>query len=87
MTTPELTLDDLRRILRAVAGEAEGAGLDGDILDVSFTDLGYDSLALLETAGQIERERDLQLAESTVTEAQTPRQLLAAVTEQLVATA
>jgi acyl carrier protein len=87
MTTSELTLDDLRRILRAVAGEAEGAGLDGDILDVTFTDLGYDSLALLETAGQIERERDLQLDESTITEAQTPRQLLAAVTEQLVAAA
>jgi acyl carrier protein len=87
MTTPELTLDDLRRILRAVAGEAEGAGLDGDILDVTFTDLGYDSLALLETAGQIERERDLQLDESTITEAQTPRQLLTAVTEQLVAAA
>jgi minimal PKS acyl carrier protein len=87
MTTPELTLDDLRRILRAVAGEAEGAGLDGDILDVTFTDLGYDSLALLETAGQIERERDLQLDESTITDAQTPRQLLAAVTEQLVAAA
>jgi acyl carrier protein len=87
MTAPELTLDDLRRILRAVAGEAEGGGLDGDILDVTFTDLGYDSLALLETAGQIERERDLQLDESTITEAQTPRQLLAAVTEQLVAAA
>ena len=87
MTTPELTLDDLRRILRSVAGEAEGAGLDGDILDVTFTDLGYDSLALLETAGQIERERDLQLDESTITEAQTPRQLLAAVTQQLVAAA
>jgi acyl carrier protein len=87
MTTPELTLDDLRRILRAVAGEAEGIGLDGDILDVSFTDLGYDSLALLETAGQIERERNLRLDESTITDAQTPRQLLTAVTEQLVAVA
>jgi act minimal PKS acyl carrier protein len=85
MATPELTLEDLRRILRTVAGEAEGTGLDGDILDVTFTDLGYDSLALLETAGQIERERELQLDESTITEAQTPRELLAAVTEQLAA--
>ena len=50
------TLDDLRRILRACAGEAESIDLDGDIVDIPFDELGYDSLALLELASRVERE-------------------------------
>lgn len=86
MANHEFTLDDLRRILRAAAGEDEGLDLDGDILDAMFIDLGYDSLALLETAGRIERERGIQLHDSTITDARTPRTLLAAVNQQARAT-
>lgn len=85
MTASELTLDDLRRILREGAGEAEDADLDGDILDTPFDDLGYDSLAMLETAARIERECSIQLSDETVTEAKTPRALIAAVNERLIA--
>jgi act minimal PKS acyl carrier protein len=72
----ELTLTDLTRIMRESAGEDENVNLDGDILDVSFSDLGYDSLALLETAGRIEREFGIRLGDDTVGEAETPRQFL-----------
>ncbi len=87
MSNHEITIDDLRRILRVAAGQDESTDLDGDILDVTFNALGYDSLALLETAGRIEREwgGGSKLDDATIIDAQTPRALLAAVNEQLVA--
>ncbi|MFG2093682.1 acyl carrier protein [Streptomyces sp. NPDC048612] len=81
------TLDDLRRILREGAGTAEGADLDGDILDAGFEELGYDSLALLETASRIEREYDIALDDSALADARTPRDLLEAVNARLWASA
>jgi act minimal PKS acyl carrier protein len=85
MAGHEVTIDDLKRILREAAGEDEGINLDGDILDQTFTDLGYDSLALLETGGRIEREHGISLDDSTIADSKTPRALLAAVNEQLAA--
>lgn len=85
MAVQKITVDDLKRILREAAGEAEGIGLDTDILDVTFEELGYDSLALLETGGRIEREHGIELEDSAVTEAKTPRALLEVVNDQLAA--
>lgn len=78
----EFSIEDLKSVLRAAAGEAE-VSLDGDIVDVPFDDLGYDSLALLETGGRIQRERGITLDDETITGAGTPRELLAAVNERL----
>ncbi|MEU7721803.1 acyl carrier protein [Streptomyces tibetensis] len=75
----ELTLDDLKRVMRECAGEDESVDLDGDILDSPFEDLGYDSLALLETATRIERERGVSVPEEVLSGAKTPRLLLDAV--------
>ena len=83
MATQEFKIEDLKRTLREAAGESEGARLDGDVLDVAFEELGYDSLALLETAGRIERAYRIRLEDSTVTDAETPRALLAVVNELL----
>ncbi|AJT68434.3 acyl carrier protein [Streptomyces chattanoogensis] len=77
------TLDDLRRILREGAGTAEGTDLDGDILDAGFEELGYESLALLETASRIEREYDIALDDTALADARTPRDLLEAVNARL----
>ena len=63
----QLTIDDLKRILREAAGQDETIDLDGDILDTSFEDLGYDSLALLETGSRIEREHGIELEDTSVT--------------------
>ncbi|WP_406636069.1 acyl carrier protein [Amycolatopsis sp. WGS_07] len=70
------TLEDLTVLLRECAGEDETTGLDGDILDTAFEDLGYDSLALFNTIGRIERERSVALPDDVVVNAKTPRQLL-----------
>ena len=85
MASDQLTIIDLTRILREAAGTADGIEGGDDILDRPFIDLGYDSLALLETAGRIERERGIQLDDSTVGGAETPRAFLDAVNEQLAA--
>ncbi|MFF3916338.1 acyl carrier protein [Streptomyces sp. NPDC001852] len=87
MTAREFTLEDLKRILRDAAGTEEGVDLEGEILDTELEALGYESLALLETAGRIEREYDITLDDSVVTDAKTPRALLELVNEQLLATA
>ncbi|MFD6282084.1 acyl carrier protein [Streptomyces sp. NPDC060209] len=73
------TLDDLKRVMRECAGEDESIDLDGDILDAPFEDLGYDSLALLETATRIERELGVRMPEEVLSGAKTPRLLLEAV--------
>ncbi|KPC66675.1 actinorhodin polyketide synthase acyl carrier protein [Streptomyces chattanoogensis] len=87
MVNEIFTLDDLRRILREGAGTAEGTDLDGDILDAGFEELGYESLALLETASRIEREYDIALDDTALADARTPRDLLEAVNARLRASA
>ncbi|MFI6274442.1 acyl carrier protein [Streptomyces sp. NPDC050988] len=84
MPAHEFTIEDLRRILRDGAGADEAVDLDGEILDTDFESLGYESLALLETSGRIEREFGITLDDDTVTEAKTPRALIGAVNSFLV---
>lgn len=80
---PELTIVDVRRILRECAGEDDAVDLDGDIADTTFDDLGYDSLALLEMATVIERELSVTLDDDAVTDARTPRMFLTLVNRRL----
>ena len=68
----QFTLDDLKQALRTAAGEDESVDLDGDILDTDFGDLGYDSLAIMETASLIERNFDVQLPDADVGMQYTP---------------
>lgn len=85
MTATEFTIDDLRRILRERAGVDEDVDLDGEILDQTFEDLGYESLALLEAGGRIEREDGIVLADGALAEAATPRSLIDLVNTELTA--
>ncbi|MEV6753026.1 acyl carrier protein [Streptomyces sp. NPDC051214] len=87
MSAHRFTLEDLKRILLEGAGAAEGVDLDGDILDTPFEDLGYESLAMLETSSRIEREYGVTLDEDMVTDAATPRRFIEAVGAQLAPTA
>jgi act minimal PKS acyl carrier protein len=83
--TDMFTVEDLKRILLASAGADETVDLDGDILDSRFEELGYESLAVLETGRLIERELDIVLPDSALTESDTPRALIEAVNERLLA--
>ncbi|MGY0490681.1 acyl carrier protein [Streptomyces sp. WG-D5] len=68
--------NDLAVLLRDAAGGDEGAPLDEAALDTLFLDLGYDSLALLQVTGVVERDHDVTLDEEALDEARTPRQYL-----------
>ncbi|GLW54340.1 acyl carrier protein [Kitasatospora phosalacinea] len=78
-----LSLEDLVTVLRESAGEDEEVDLSGDIADVPFSDLGYDSLALLETAGRVQRQYGIVLDDEAMAAAETPRLFLTAVNEVL----
>lgn len=76
------TVDDLLHILKECAGES----LSGDaavLADVTFEELGYDSLALLETAARIEHDLGVALPDEDVTELKTPGAMVALVNELL----
>jgi act minimal PKS acyl carrier protein len=79
MASTDVTLEDLKRILREGAGTDEHVDLDGEILNTAFAELGYDSLALLETASRISREYGIPLEDDVVIAARTPRDLLEVV--------
>lgn len=71
-----MTIDDLRRILVVCAGEADSGQLDADIHDREFAELGYDSLALMETVARIEQEYGVRIPDERVAELTTPRDVL-----------
>lgn len=77
------SLDDLRRILVAVAGEDEEADLSGDISEVAFEDLGYDSLALMEMAAKISQQYGIRIGDEEAADFQTPGDVIAAVNDAL----
>jgi act minimal PKS acyl carrier protein len=86
----DLTLPELMEILHESAGADEPAvgpsGADsaaGD--DVSFDNLGYDSLALLETVSRVERRYGLQLSDDIADTAQTPAWMLGQINAALEA--
>lgn len=70
-----MTIDDLRTILVACAGESDGV-LDGDIRDVDFDELGYDSLALMETAARIRSDFGVTIPDERIAELRTPGEIL-----------
>ncbi|WP_394824950.1 phosphopantetheine-binding protein [Pendulispora albinea] len=83
MTNEDFTFDDLKRILLVSAGFDDSIPLDGSMLDADFAELGYDSVALLETWRRIELERRIAIDDSTAAGARTPRALLAIVNAHL----
>jgi minimal PKS acyl carrier protein len=78
-----MTIDDFRRILIGCAGESD-AYMDADVLDVRFDELGYDSLALMESAARIEDEFGVKISEGVIHDLETPRQVLDLVNGALV---
>ncbi|MCE7003248.1 acyl carrier protein [Kibdelosporangium philippinense] len=75
-----MTIDDLRGLLASCAGEDE---VPGDISDITFEELGYDSLALIETAAALKRDRGVVIPDDLVTEAQTPSELLELINDRI----
>lgn len=81
MTT--FNLNDLIKIMRECAGEDESVNLSGEIAEVNFEELGYDSLALMETASRVQRTYGLSLPEDELAEVCTPAAFVTFVNKNL----
>lgn len=79
----QFTLEDLRQILGTVAGPDEAANLHGDIADAELGDLGFDSLAMLELAGQVQRRYGVPIPDEAIGEMTTARRTVEYVNAQL----
>lgn len=66
------TVDDVRRILRDCAGEPDSTSLDDDFSAVSFEEMGYDSLAVLEMAARIQQEVLVAIPDEVIVDLVTP---------------
>lgn len=81
--TMTMTITELRRILVECAGGEDIAELGGDIATVDFEQLGYDSLALIETASRIQRDFGVTIPEEQLIDVKTPQELVDIVNSQL----
>ncbi|MER5648146.1 acyl carrier protein [Streptosporangium sp. NPDC002524] len=72
----DFDLDDLRNLMRISAGEDEEIDIEGDIVDTTFTDMNYDSLAVLELASRIERDWGVAVPDEVAADLRTPREVL-----------
>lgn len=81
-----LTLNELVTLLHECAGVDESVDMTGDIADIGFDDLGYDSLALFNTVGRIERDYQIRLGDDVVSMAGTPAELVTLVNDALAGT-
>ncbi|MCY7343516.1 MAG: acyl carrier protein [Pseudonocardia sp.] len=79
----QLTLDDLRAIMIEAAGDDDAVDLTLDILDTPFTELGFDSLAMLETVTLVKRRTGVAIADDELDSVGTPRALLTKVNTSL----
>jgi act minimal PKS acyl carrier protein len=82
---PQLTLQDLQDIMRECAGEAETAQPFDQTADEPFTDLGYDSIALLETQSRVNRDYGVQVSEEDLADITTPREFVEYLNKMLAA--
>ncbi|OLT25800.1 hypothetical protein BJF79_44030 [Actinomadura sp. CNU-125] len=80
--TARFTLDDVRRLIRECAGES-GVDLDGDIGELSFEELGYDSLAVLELAARVQQEYGIAMPDEAVEQMKTPEEAVGYVAGRL----
>ncbi|MEU1488174.1 phosphopantetheine-binding protein [Streptomyces sp. NPDC005752] len=71
--------------VRRAAGEDDEVGLDGDIAEVTFADLGYDSVAMVEVTLLVERELGISLPEEKTGKDATPKEFVDLVNELLPA--
>ncbi|HEX9336765.1 MAG TPA: acyl carrier protein [Pseudonocardiaceae bacterium] len=77
-----MNIDDLHGILIACAGGDTDVS-NGDISGVSFETLGYDSLALIETAATLKRVHGVVIPDEQLTEVRNPGELLSLINDRI----
>jgi len=64
--------DDLTGIMRQCAGFDHGQDLNGPVLDISYEEMGFDSLAILEIQAEIERQLGVRFGDNAMETSSTP---------------
>ncbi|OON82579.1 acyl carrier protein [Streptomyces tsukubensis] len=72
----QLTIESLRTILVEVAGQDDSFDADTDIATLTFDELGYDSLALMELASTVEKRFGVEIDEEELAKLATPGDLV-----------
>ncbi|MEV6873176.1 acyl carrier protein [Amycolatopsis sp. NPDC051128] len=78
----EVTAELLFEVIVGCAGESEAGPLTAGSLDVSFDELGYDSLALMEATAKLRKITGVEVEDELLAEVDTPRRLLALLNGQ-----
>jgi minimal PKS acyl carrier protein len=82
-----LTLDELKTVMLRCSGLPDQASVEGDIRDITFEDLGYDSLAVLEIASAMQRQYKIEISDESIETMTTPGAVLDFVNGALQAAA
>jgi acyl carrier protein len=72
----QLTIDELKTVMLRCSGLPDQASVAGDIRDVTFEDLGYDSLAVLEIASAMQRQYKIEISDESIETMTTPGAVL-----------
>ncbi|MEU8523372.1 acyl carrier protein [Streptomyces sp. NBC_01216] len=83
MSSTTMTFGDLKEIMSRCTGDTEE--LSEEHLATDFTDIGYDSLAVLEIASQIQREYGLHIPDEAIEEMNSPQAVIDYVNNSLAA--
>jgi act minimal PKS acyl carrier protein len=75
----------LRAMMKDCAGPGEHPELEGEFIDTTYEDLGFDSLAVLELATLIQQDLGVPFPDDAVAEMVTPRNVLDYVNQQIAA--
>ncbi|MFG2822918.1 acyl carrier protein [Kitasatospora sp. NPDC048365] len=75
MPEPPITLAEVAAVFAAVDG-GEGVPLTEEVLDLSFYDLGHDSLTVLQALAVLGDRYGVHVGKELVVDAETPRLLL-----------
>jgi act minimal PKS acyl carrier protein len=76
-------MEDLKRALREGSGVDESIDLDLKVETMTFEELGYDSLAILETGLRLGREHGVEIADDDLADVERPQELVSAINRAL----
>jgi act minimal PKS acyl carrier protein len=80
-----MSIEDLRGILVACAGGEDVVTRPDDISEIPFDELGYDSLALIETAARLKLDHGVVISDDEITEVRSPGDLLELINDRIAA--
>ncbi|HEY0167791.1 MAG TPA: acyl carrier protein [Jatrophihabitans sp.] len=79
----QISMEDLKRALREGSGVDESIDLDLKVETMTFEELGYDSLAILETGLRLGREHGVEIADDDLADVERPQELVSAINRAL----